>query len=584
MTKSRVPSPPGLVRPWLTADARRWAATRPPWWARPVLAAPVLVLALVVVLALSPDDVCTPQAPCGEQWWDAVGTMLLVPHLAGLFVLPELAVLTGPVLLFYGAGPAQWQGGTGEKVADGVMIAALCWTSAVAGARLLGRRRQARLVREAAGGLTGRAPRPADRDAASRGPIRIVLGALLCAAAAGVLGSVVLDDRATDRSARTATVHDVPVVAYSRDDYLLTVRLPDGHRHRFDVIGDYTGARTVRVRLRDERDGTWVQLAAEPYGDHFVRQALGLGLAGLGLVSLASGLLARHRMAALRHGPVPVLRVRVRGHEGRTEVFAFDDPEYARPVLHYVPSTGVPAPAGPAVLYGAVSKGGAVVLSGAGPDGMPFVEASLPPIRPGAVETPAQPAGSGDADDDTGAWDPDGPVTGREAEHRLAAEVRVGHALATLPPGGVPVRWHAGPVARGVGVLQLLAVAAVVAVAWWHGFVWHVVVAMGFGAAVWLVYLTSLMFWRITADMDGLRIGTLGRGRTVPWALVSGAHRTRRGELIVTRAGGLPPLSLGTVGSPTLERRFRRPGRATIAAAQITAMARDPRLRPALRA
>jgi hypothetical protein len=259
----------------------------------------LLVVAVIAAVAQTPDPVCSVRAPCGEQWFDAVGTMLVLPHVLSLFALPELTMVTAPLILLYSAAPGEWVGGAGENISVGVAIVALCWGWFVGAARLLARRRRCALVREASGGVVAVAPVPEDFAPGRRGQIRLVVAAGMCAAAAGLIVSVVADDRAIDGTAHSSAVRDAAVVAYDSGDSTLTVRLPDRRRHTFDVSGNYRGVSSVRVLLH----GRSVRLASEPYGDHFVRQALGLGLAGLGLVAGVSGLLSRRRAIALSRGP-----------------------------------------------------------------------------------------------------------------------------------------------------------------------------------------------------------------------------------------------------------------------------------------
>ncbi|MBY8876164.1 hypothetical protein [Actinacidiphila acidipaludis] len=559
------------ARPWRQVDAQRWVDARPPRWLRPGLPALLLVAAAIAAVAQTPDPVCSVQAPCGEQWFDAVGTMLILPYLVSLFMLPEVAVVTAPLLIVYSAQPQEWVGGAGENISVGGIIAALGWGWGVGAARLRARRRQRVLVREAAGGLTAFAPMPADASPRQHGLIRLVAAVLMGASAAGLITSVVADDRAIDRAVRASTVRDVPVVGYSADDSTLTVRLPDGRRHTFDVNGTYRDVSTVRVLLQ----GRSVRLAAEPYGDHFVRQALGLGLAGLGVIAGMSALLARRRAVALAGAAVPVMRVRARQNGGMTELFAFDDTAGLRPVLRFVGHGKVHGPLGTATAYGALSEGGTVVLDRpAGPDGVRLTEVALSPIAP---ERPAGPAGRRDRG---GSRPPRRPAR-REAEHDRAMEALTQEAMSRMTPAAAPVRWKAGPVARWAGVaLVLIAVAVSVGAVDAHArvplaFFWVIVLMLLNG-------LHRLGTWEITADAEGLRLGVLWSSKElVPWNLVGTARYSAFGELIIERGDMATEIRLGVVGSPSMERRLRRPGRAAQAAAEITAMIRDPRLRPA---
>lgn len=563
MTPSSVPYADVPARPWVSADAERWANTRVPAWARPVGPAAVLLVAVIMAaVMLSPGTVCTVAAPCGAQWLDAAGVMLFLPHLVWLFVLPELALVSAPLLLLWMANPGVWQGGRAEKIADAIVVAALCWGWAAVVARLRTRRRRRSLVLDAAGGITAPAPATNDVRAWRRGLVHSIAGAILCAAAGALITTVVVANRADDRLARTATSQNARVVAYDTDNYTITVRLPDSTRHRFDTQGTYRAGSTVPVLVR----GDWLRLATEPYGDHTGRQALALTLAGLGVTLLGSGLLSRRRAAALRHAPVPVLRVLARHHQGRTEIFAAHDTAALRPVLSYRPHVHTRTALRQALLYGTPNEGGELILASATESGHWLVEATASPIRRGS---PA-----------AGKPGTDRPGTARAAAHLRAAEVRVQNALATMTPATGPVRWQAGPVARSVGAvflvvsLMLLGTLFTSSHTWWQLPIWSV------GGVYWVSGCLRMMTWRITADSAGLHVRGLGRTRHLPWADVTHAVYTPGSELVVRCRTGVDDTRVGIVGFPPLERLLRRPGRAEHAAAEITAMVREPILRP----
>ncbi|MCX5313335.1 hypothetical protein [Streptomyces sp. NBC_00154] len=387
MTTSSVPYADVPARPWVSADARRWADARVPAWARPVGPAVVLLVAVVMAVMFSPDPVCTVAAPCGADWLDAAGTMLFLPHLVWLFVLPELALVSAPLLLIWMSNPDTWLGGPAEKIADAVVVAALCWGWAAVVARLRARGRQRSLVLDAAGGITVPAPATDDVRPWRRGLVRGIAGAILSAVAGALITTVIVDDRTDDRLARTATSENARVVAYNTDDYTVTVRLPDSTRHRFDAQGSYRVGSSVPVLMHSD----WVRLATEPYGDRTGRQALALVLAGLGVTVLGSGLLSRRRAVALRRAPVPVLRVLTRHHQGRTEIFAADDIAALRPVLSYEPHTRTRTALRQALLYGAPGEGGELILASATESGQWLVEVTASPIRHGSPDGTGKP-------------------------------------------------------------------------------------------------------------------------------------------------------------------------------------------------
>lgn len=551
------------ARPWVSADARRWAVARVPAWARPVGPAVVLLVAVVMAVMYSPDPMCTVAAPCGAEWLDAAGTMLFLPHLVWLFVLPELAFVSAPLLLIWMSNPNTWLGGPAEKIADAVVVAALCWGWAAVVARLRARGRQRSLVLDAAGGIMVPAPATDDVRPWRRGLVRGIAGAILCAVAGALTTIVVADDRTDDRLARTATSENARVVAYNTDDYTVTVRLSDSTRHRFDAQGSYRVGSSVPVLMH----GDWMRLATEPHGDRTGRQALALALAGLGITVLGSGLLSRRRAVALHRAPVPVLRVLTRHHQGRTEIFAADDTATLRPVLSYEPHTRTRTALRQALLYGAPREGGELILASATESGQWLVEGTASPIRHGSPDGTGKP----------GVYRPD---TARTAAHHRAAEARVQDALAAMTAATGPVRWQAGPVARFVGAalivltIMLLALLFTGSPTWWKLPFWSL------GGLYWASVSLRMMIWRITADSNGLHVRAPWRTAHIPWADVIGAVYTPEGELIIRCRTDIDDAPVGSVGFPPLERRLRRPGRAERAAAEITAMVREPGLRP----
>jgi hypothetical protein len=557
---SSFPEADVLARPWLSADAGRWVSLRVPLWARPVGPAAVLLVAVIAAIAAAPDEVCTAGQPCAADWLDAVGTMLFVPYLLSLFALPELAAVLAPLLLLYMAEPSQWHGGAAEKIADSVVVMVLGWGWAAVMARLRVRRRQRSVVRDAAGGIKVLAPVPDDFRPWQRGLFRCVVGVLMCAAACALITTVVLDNRADDRTAGTAKSQEAPVVAYNGDEYTLTVRLADGTRHQFDVIGSYHDDNTVRVLTH----GSWVRLASEPYGDRTDRQLVALSLAGLGLPLLVSGLFARRGAAALRRGPVPVLRVLSRERWGRTEIFATDDADGASPILNYKPHISNRTNLRSAHLYGLPSEGGELVLASATEFGNWSVDATVSPIRLGAA-----------ADPDTGSID-----TKQSAAQRRSSESLLQEALTSMSQGAGHVRWQAGPVARcvaavfGIAVIALLGVLASEVSSWWHsGYLWLI----GLNA---VISAHRMLSWRVTADPAGLHVRKHWRTRLLPWTDVTSAVYTARGGLTLSCRPGVAHVSLGTVGFPALERGLNRPSRAARAAVEISAMVQEPNLRP----
>lgn len=539
-----------------------------------------LVVALAVAVSSAPDPVCTATAPCGAMWLDTIGTMLFLPHLLWVFALPELAVVSAPLLLAWMAQPSGWEGGAGVRAAGAALVAAVVWSWAASVARLRVRRRQVRLALDAAGGMTAVAPRPARFHPWRRGFVRYTAGALVCCGAAVLLIGVVRADRADDRTAAEAAHRTGVVTAFDPDSSVATVRLPDGSQRPFDTVGRYRPGTAVPLLV----DGDWARLAAEPHGDRAGAQSLGLALAGLGVTLLASGALTCRRSYALRRGPVPVLRVRAQRLHARTEIFAADDHRADRPTLHYLPRGSVERfmTVRQALLYGAPREGGEAVLadvSGAAESGEWTAEASVSVLRGGASwATPGTPFGAGTAPRRPPA--PGAPPGPRDLAHRAAAEARVLAESAAVPAAAGPVSWHAGPLARLMAALLALAGLAVFAVLLGGAGPWLYRAALFLACWYLLDACRRLGVWRLTADAEGLRIHSLWWARQVRWDDVTGVDYTLAGELVISRGPGVPEIRIGGVGVPRLERHLRRPSRPALAAAQATVMLRTPARRP----
>ncbi|MFJ4849146.1 hypothetical protein [Streptomyces sp. NPDC088733] len=544
------------ARPWLSADAQRWAAVRLPGWARPLWCAPVLLAAVIASIAFAPEDVCTPAAPCGPMWLDASGSVGLFFHLVWIFVLPEAVLLSAPLLVLWTAtGPAEWSGGTGARVADVAVIAALCWSWAAVVARLRMRRRQRALALEAAGGAA--LPVPPLAVPVRRGGIRVVAGAAGLAVAAVAAVAAVSGDRADEAHAAAAKHVEAVVVANGAEDHVV-VRFADGTRHRVEVMFPEDYARDAEVPVLV--DGGWTRLAAEPYRDRTGPQLLVLAAGGAGLGLLWSAALTITRVRAVRRGPAPALRVLARRKHGFTVIRPLDGRAEA-PVLMYDPVKLGGPPQGESVLFGLPAEAGEFVLVGSGKSGRVVTEVSASPAQ---------------------RWSklPSVPGPHWNARHRREAEARVAEAAAGMKPATGPVRWQSGPLKWAVGVPALMLLGAVPAVPhvldgnWWHWILWV--------AGIWGIGSESVLLirWRITADADGLWIRRYWKSRLVPWAEVSRVDRTSGGDLVVRRTKGLDDLRLDNVSSPRWERLRRRPSPATHAAAELTAMVRHPELRP----
>lgn len=559
------------ARPWLTADAERWAAARLPAWASrkwPALVLPVVAFAALVE---SPDTVCTVSAPCGPQWADAAVALLFFCHLAWLWLVPELALLSAPLVLAAMTDGRMWTGGTGEKAADVAVIAVVCWSWVSAFMRLLVRRRQHALALDASGGLTFDAPEPPTRS--RRGRALMATGLVLLAYAA-VFSALSVHMIRSDEAKATTAAHVRAVIVGSVPDEALLVRFEGGEpagRHRIDAMypEHYDMGGTVPVLV----NGGWMRLAAEPYHDLVDRQLKPFAAAALGSALLAGGLLAAARARSLTRTPAPALRVLTRRRGGRTQIFAADDTDGRRPLLSYEPQGDTRAALREAVLYGAPREGAELLLLSDRTSGAPAVETSAFPARQEGAEHRR-------AEDR--ALNGERTKSARLRRHQETKEAEILVALATMGTAKGPVSWKGGPVARIFGALMLCLVAGVVAgllsdaggtdITHWLGALC--------GGSMAAVTGVPPLIWRITADAAGLRIRRFGRSRQLPWADITRAVYTDGGHLIVRTRSGLDDINLGSVGFPQAERAFGVPARAARAATEITAMVRDPALRP----
>lgn len=363
------------VRPWLSADARRWTAARAPRWAAPWWPASALLVSVIAAVALAPLEPCTQAAPCGPEWLDAVGSIGFLAQVVWLVVLPEAALVAGPLLLLWMLDPSTWSGGPAEWAADTAVLAALSWGWAAVVVRLRARRLQRGLAAEASGGVTHGVPAPA--FAVRRGTVRIVAGlaALAVGAPAGVLA--VSGDRA-DEAHRAAAERVGAKLVDNRADFHVVVRFADGARRRVEVMfpEDYERGSAVAVLI----DGDWVRLAAEPYEDRTGLQLLTLLGGAVGGGVLLSGGLTAARARALRGGPAPVLRV-VAVRYGRSTGIYPADGGTSGPLLTF--RTAGPAVYWPrdGVLYGLPSEGAELVLQTTTPYGQVVAEAATSPVR-----------------------------------------------------------------------------------------------------------------------------------------------------------------------------------------------------------
>jgi hypothetical protein len=365
----------------------------------------------------------------------------------------------------------------------------------------------------------------------------------------------------------------------------VTALVPAGPRWRgrfFTVVGGVLCAAGALLAV--------VATGADAAYDRRVGPAAGFFLVGLGLTALLSGVLGRRRSAALRREPAPVLRVLVRDRGVvDTEVFAADDPEAVRP-LFTVALTEVeggdeedgeddagdegedlggdePGPLREAVLYGVPYEGAEVLLVRAAEKAgeEPTVERSIGPVRP---LSDAHVRRELRAQRGRAARDAVYEERGRAAAEAVA---RAPYAVA----GKGVRRWRAG---WADWLTAAMVVAWAVHFAWDEDAVWWYGVG-GLAGAVAALTLPNWLAWRVTADRDGLWFNGLRRARHIPWDDIRLVEcKGQELKIDSRRPGG--EWSVFGFRWPWLERKLGYVHPYERAAAEITAMWREPAYRP----
>ncbi|MET9011567.1 hypothetical protein ABZX74_11605 [Streptomyces olivaceoviridis] len=506
---------------WSGEHPRRWLDALPPRW----VPLPSRTGHLLTASAAAAAITGLLALSAGWRPWAAA---LLALHALWLCVRPEIVPVSAPVLavLLVVLRP-------GRLWPAAVIVLASVW--AVAVLRLVARRGQWGRARDAAGGIT--APLPGAGRSLPRGLFLVGCGGLLLAL--GVAGVAVLPAHGPDAG---------------------------------------EGARALPA-------SAWL-------------------VAGLGLTALVSGLLGRRRATVLRAAAAPVLRVLVReGADGDTEVFAADDTAGARPLfrvavmevrdgdgqpddpdeddteeleefLQRLDREG-PGPLREAVLYGVPCDGAEILLvTAAGKaDAPPVVERSSGPVRPlSEASVRRLTAGEKRRAARRAAY----AELSRSAGEAVAAEAVAGEADGVAPAG---VRqWRAGLLHRLCALLLVL---------WGSGFFWGATggwrgvlgALAGFAGALWLPHWLA---WRITADSEGLWFNGLRGPRHLPWDEIRTVACTSTELKVDSRRASFTPWSAAAPRWPWLERRFGLVHPHERAASEITALWRDPSLRPSV--
>ncbi|MGW0467748.1 hypothetical protein ACWDX6_21165 [Streptomyces sp. NPDC003027] len=527
--------PPGTAA-WHSGDAERWREAAPRPWADPLWAFLALLATAVWALVDAPYPVCSTATPCASDWPGLAGAVVQVLTLVWLWRRPGLALLTltGSMVSLLVHGTLME-----PSVPNTALLLAVFYATATLIHRVGAVRRQRSLALKAAG-PAGVASTPL--TAASRHPFSSVLAAALLLAVSalavwqGLRVAINHDERAAPAEPASAVV-----VEADEDELTLKVRFEDDGTHTFDVLfpEQYETGSRVDVLMDDD----WVRLAAEPY-DTFGWELLALVTTVPGLALLANG------AAVLRSGPLPVLRVLVRGDrdDHRTWVYAADDRAGARPVL-YVDALHEDEeerdeerdeypdrPLSEALLFGTPHTGGSkLTLVTARAEGETLTKCIVAAIHP----TPAC-----------------GPLTATK---------------------GSPLVQSADQTSRVVAIALLALEAAAIWGMFSEGFSWQWVIAVGLLVGLISSAATALS-WRITADSRGLWLRSAWRVRGLPWEEITAvdAHHDR----IQIRTTGAHDASLSPVGWSWLERRLGRRPTAARTVATLRPLLHHPDLRP----
>lgn len=585
--------PPGTAD-WRTADALRWLAAVPARWAQPLWAVLALAVSVVWEVGAGPVPACTSADPCGTDWpgLGVAVVMVLTPY--WVWRQPRLA-LGGLVVVLAALVVEEGFSVFGRPSALAFALAT-AFTIAGIAHRLAAAARQRSLALEAAGPVAQ--PLPAAARTFRRGRLSLILGVLLLAAAGlGFWQAEQVVDAYEERAAG-ATELSGRVTAVDRGDEdadVITVTA-EGRAHRFETA--FPEDFPVGTRVDIVVDGDWKALVAEPY-DVFGWELLVLGGSVTGLAFLVNGAVGRVHSQRLRRGPLPVLHVLVReGHDdGRTWVFATDDPEGLRPILHFhsLYADDAEADKGEEAAAddhevgddsAAVADLGKIaeILRGEDP-APPLREAVLYGVPCAGAEVAF--VARDDADDDevavecsVSAVKP--AVTGR-GEHgprlrgRKRAQRSVDQVAAGMTRTEGPRVWNAHGFSRAVGLLLLLVEGGGIWAmldegSWWT---WLFLIL----GLPWLVTaVATALTWRITADREGLWVAGAWRVRRVPWDVITSVRHSEDGIRVRVARGD--SVDLSPTGFAWLERRLGREPVADRAADELRALLLHPELRP----
>ncbi|MEU9734850.1 hypothetical protein [Streptomyces sp. NPDC048002] len=547
-----------------------------------------LVVTIVFAVAAEPAPACSDAAPCGPDWGSMAQVGLAVGLLYWFVRLPELTLITAPVvavMVMWGEVPGA---DLTSQVANFFVLVALGFGWAAAFERLAARSRQRQLGERAA---AARHPLPQPLGPVARGTLPLAAGMVLCAAAAGAVLMGLDGVRADEQHASRAAQITATVTRGGSDT--VRVRTADNRRLTVNVLypEDHHVGSTVTVL----KDGPWQRLAAEPY-DAFGWQLLALaaGLPGLSLLTV--GALARHRAAALRRAPVPALRVLERiDDEGRTWIYAADDTTGRNPLFSCLWTAPLPEDDTPtdriedeagngfkeqdgirldtrlheAVLFGAAYESAELVLVTTDRDraAEPVVIRTSSPVRPAKTGRKPRFEAPSDAHHDT------------SARQRQA---RIEQIADTLVSTEHPVRWGPGPAARTVGTAFTAAMTAgaflIAHLITTDGFDWHLLLPL-LALPGWVHFTALLLNWRATADNTGLWLTGAWTVSRIPWERLRAVEYTDQGSVEMHRTDG-STWRLAGLGEPRLERLLGfRPSHVRMAE-EVSVLYAHPELRP----
>jgi hypothetical protein len=526
---------------WSGEKVDVWARTRPPVWV-PSRTRPLHLLAVV------PGGLIVGFWLANFAEVPAALAVLVPLQLVWTLIRPEVVRFSAPVLLLV----LGWFGGS-HDVPTLLGLLAVTFTWATAEIRLSKRRLQRQWALAATEGATATVPDEA--GPLRRGRFLVGIGCVLTVLGAGLLALASGWDVATDR-------HEVTLVGWF-------------------VVG-------------------W------------------------GLTSLLSGWLGRRRSAALRGTAVPVLRVLVRdGADGDAEVFAADDVGAVRPLFTVAAEEWYeesdeeveerirreesdaspegpdelldtvenddddddddddeqPGPLREAVLYGPPHEGAEIVIVSAaekpdvpqesqGTGGPPVelvVESSSGPVRPLSDRAVRRRVAAQRA------------RTERSVVHEELRATAVAESRARL--GDEPVslrRWRSGWADWTTALIMCGAIAAIGLYP--NGLKQYVL--GGLAGVFGVLVLPQMLAWRITADRSGLWLNGWRRTKHIEWDHLLTVQCSGPVLTVDSRRASFPTWTVRAERWRWLERKLRLVHPYERTAAEITAMWREPALRP----